>query len=343
MRPARVAAASAVILAAIVVTVAAVGYAYLQSPQGEAREPVLVRIPAGTSARQVGEILDREGIVRPGWLFARVLRVSGVHRELKAGDYSFEPPLAPIQVVRILHEGRVATIPITLQEGLTLAEAASVLAAAGVAGENALLDAFADPSRVADIDAEAADLEGYLFPETYRFARDTDPGQVAASLVAEFRRRFLDPHAEEIAASPLSMRDLVTLASLVEKETGAAGERGRIAGVFAERLERGMLMQCDPTIIYGLKQVGRWDGDIRRADLVWDHPYNTYVHPGLPPGPIASPGLAALLAALRPERTGELYFVARGDGSHVFSRTLTEHNRNVRRYQLGRRGTTRVR
>ena len=343
MRTGRFLLAAAMILLAATLAAGGGLYAYLRAPQGEQDGEVLVRVPSGSSAREVGEILHREGVVRPAWMFSRVLRLSGVHRELKAGEYAFERPIAPLQVMRILHDGRVATVPITLQEGLTLFESAAALAEAGIAPEEALLEAFTDASPIEDLDAAAGSLEGYLFPETYRFARGTDPKEIASSMVSEFRRRFVDPHREAVDSSPLALRRLVTLASLVEKETGVAGERGRIAGVFAERLDRGMLMQCDPTIIYGLKLVGRWDGNIRRSDLAWDHPYNTYVHRGLPPGPIASPGLASLLAALTPERTGELYFVARGDGSHEFSRTLAEHNRNVRRYQLGRRSATRVR
>ncbi len=335
MRPWRLAALAALVAARAAVCLAIYVFAWLGETSGE-DGTVRLTIPAGSNARAVGSLLEQEGVLERGWLFARVLRLTGAHRELKAGEYEFELPVAPVEVMRILHEGRIATVPLTIPEGLERFEIAALLAGEGIADEMALLAAFDDPAPIADLDPAAENLEGYLFPETYRFARDTDPRFVATTLVGLFRERFAEPHADEIAARGLSLRELVTLASLVEKETGLPEERGAIAGVYADRLDRGMLMQCDPTIIYALKLVGRWDGDIRRRDLTWDHPYNTYVRPGLPPGPIASPGLDALLAALRPERTGALYFVARGDGGHAFSRTLAEHNRNVRRYQLRR-------
>lgn len=313
-------------------------FAWLQSPAGGAdAEAVVVEIPPGSSARDAAAILDREGVVDRPWLFTRLMTLAGVHRQLKSGEYRFELPIAPIEVMRVLHEGRVVTLPITVPEGMNLWEVAAELAASGIAGEQALLDAFHDASFVADFDPQAGNLEGYLFPETYRFARGSEASSVARELVDEFRSRFLEPYSAAIDSSGRSVRELVTLASLVEKETGLAEERGRIAGVFAERLERGMLLQADPTVIYAMRLEGRWDGNIRRADLQADHPYNTYRRSGLPPGPIASPGLPALLAALEPERTGELYFVATGDGGHEFSETLSEHNRNVYRYQKRRR------
>ncbi len=188
-----------------------------------------------------------------------------------------------------------------------------------------------DPARIADLDPDAPDLEGYLFPDTYRFARGTGEAAIVDELVATFRRRYRDRLAGELA--PGELRRLVTLASIVEKEARLDDERPLIAGVFANRLRRGMPLQADPTVIYALILLDRWDGNLRRPDLRIDSPYNTYRYPGLPPGPICSPGLASLEAAAAPADTPYLYFVSRNDGSHVFAATLAEHNRNVERWQ----------
>jgi UPF0755 protein len=315
--------------------IAALGW--LQGPHGGATGPVLVEIEPGSSARGVAEELEQAEVVGPAWVFARLLQASGVHREIRAGVYELERPLSPLAVMRQLREGRVATLRVTIPEGLDRYETAAVIAAAGLSSEPELVQAFGDPAPIADLDPRAETLEGYLFPDTYRFAHAVDAAEIAAELVATFRERFAAGHLGEVARSELTLREVVTLASLVEKETGVPHERARIAGVFHERLDRGMLLQCDPTVIYALKQEGTWDGNIRRRDLALDHPYNTYVHSGLPPGPIASPGLDALVAVLEPKREGALYFVARGDGSHYFSSSLREHINAVRRYQLRRR------
>ena len=327
---------AAVPLALLVAALAFGAWAVL--PRGAPdRPPVIVRIDPGMNASQVAARLDEAGVAGPAWLFSIVLRASGADRRLRAGDYELAPGASPLGVLRAIERGRIVTIPVTLREGLDLHETAAAIAAAGIAGEAALVAAFSDPAPIRDLDPEARDLEGYLFPETYRFARGADPSAVARAMVAEFRARFAGPHAARIASSGMTLRQVVTLASLVEKETAVPGERARIAGVFLERLARGMRLQCDPTVIYALRRAGRWDGNIRKRDLSWDHPYNTYVHAGLPPGPIASPGLAALEAVLAPERDGSLYFVATGDGRHRFSRTFREHRRAVSEYLRQRR------
>ena len=311
---------------------------FLYLPQGKsAAAPVSVTVEPGDSATEVALALEEQGVAAPAWAISRAMRLLGVQRRIHAGEYRFETPLAPREVIRILGEGRIVPLKVTVPEGLDLHQTAALLAEAGVAGAGGLLAAFSSPEAIADLDPRATDLEGYLFPETYSFPRDYDPHKVAAELVGTFRERFVQVYGDEIAGAPLDLRELVTLASLVERETGRQDERARIAGVFVERLARHMRLQCDPTVIYALRRAGRWDGNIRRRDLAWDHPYNTYTRAGLPPGPIASPGLESLQAALRPERRGELFFVAGGDGGHVFSRTLAEHQRAVRRYLRSRR------
>ncbi|RMG44513.1 MAG: endolytic transglycosylase MltG [Acidobacteria bacterium] len=337
MRARRVLLRAGVAVAALAAAAAAAAALFSARPQGGPPGAVVgVEIPAGSSAREVAARLAEAGVSRPAWLVSALMRISGVSRRVKAGRYAFELPVAPAEVLRALARGRVATFPVTVPEGLTVEEVAKLLAREGFADEEALLEAFRDPRPIRDLAPAAETLEGYLFPETYRFPKPYDARRIAAEMVATFRTRFAEPHAAEIAASKLSLHEIVTLASLVEKETAVAEERPLIAGVYLERLERGMRLQCDPTVIYALKRAGKWDGNIRRADLRRDDPYNTYVRVGLPPGPIASPGLDALIAALNPVRSGALYFVSRGDGTHVFSRTLAEHNRAVRRF-LSRR------
>lgn len=304
------------------------------TPQGAPmRPPALITIEDGESASAIAAQLEREGVVRPAWLFIRLARWTGRDKDLQAGDYRFDFPISPQAVMDILRRDSPAVRTVTVPEGLTLEDAAALIARSGVAPERDLLAVFRDPSPVRKLDPQARTLEGYLWPGTYRFSERLNAARVAAALLRAFDRRVVEPYGRVMAAQNRSLHDVVTLASLVEKETAQPEERPRIAGVFLDRLERGMRLQCDPTVIYASRVAGRPIGDLHRRDLEWDHPYNTYTRAGLPPGPIASPGMAAVLAALRPQRTGALYFVARGDGTHIFSATLREHERAVRSVQ----------
>ena len=207
---------------------------------------------------------------------------------------------------------------------------------AGVDAEE-FLAAARDPEPIRDLDPDAEDLEGYLFPDTYHVPLASDTARALVRRMLQRFREVVGPELTRIEKKDLTVREVVIIASLVELETAAVEERPRIAGVFLNRLEKRMLLQTDPTIIYALKQEGRWNGNIRRRDLEMDSPYNTYRHAGLPPGPIGSPGREAILAVLDPEETRDLYFVSRNDGTHHFSETLREHNRAVDRYQRRRR------
>jgi UPF0755 protein len=296
--------------------------------------PVTVPVRTGATAREVSQQLAREGVVSSARLFEWFLRFEGAEAAVQAGEHRFERALRPAEVLEELRVAQASDLEVTLLEGWTRMQVVAALAAAGVADGAALDAAFADPAPVRDFDPAARDLEGYLFPDTYRFRPGTAPREVAALLVANFRRRFAEPYAAAVRGSGRPLHEVVTLASIVERETGGASERPQVAGVFLDRLARGMPLQSDPTVIYARERAGTWDGNLTRADLERDDPYNTYTRGGLPPGPIGSPGLAALRAVLEPERTGALYFVSRGDGTHQFSRTLAEHNRAVRRYQL---------
>jgi UPF0755 protein len=294
---------------------------------GEART---LAVPAGESSRAILARLESAGILRSQLLTRLYLvRVLG-DPPLLAGEYRFVSPISALEALRKLRSGDVVTYPVTIVEGWTYFESAAALAAAGFGDRAALLAEVTNPARIRELDPRATTLEGYLYPDTYRFPRGTAPGVAVDVLVAAFRRHWEREVRPLLApGDKRTLRELVILASLVEKETARAEERPLVAAVYANRLRRGMGLFADPTLIYGLRLAGRWDGDLRRRDLQADSPWNSYLRAGLPPGPICSPGLASLASAARPATTEFLYFVSRNDGSHVFSTGLAEHNRNV--------------
>jgi UPF0755 protein len=253
---------------------------------------------------------------------------------LKAGEYRFDQPMLPGDVLAKIARGEVATVQVTFPEGLTITEMSKISEAHGFGTAADFVAAASSGRSVASFDPLAQDLEGYLFPDTYAVPRKTDAARLVQLMVDRFTR-VLTPDLRAAAADRgLTVRQLVTLASIVEKETARPDERPRVAAVYANRLHIGMALQCDPTVIYALQRAGRFDGNIKRVDLSYDSRYNTYRYPGLPPGPIASPGKASLEAAAHPADADFLYFVSRNDGSHEFARTLEEHNRNVQTFQI---------
>jgi UPF0755 protein len=294
-----------------------------------ADERVFVVAP-GESLPRIAERLEAEGLVRQRLAVEAVGRWRGLGDRLQRGEYALSPAQTPEEILEQIASGRVLTYEVAFPEGLTAAHFAERLAGAGLADRDAFLAVVRDPAAVAELGVEGASLEGYLFPETYRFPRGMEPLELARAMVSEFRRVW-----DEIAALArergLSMRDVVTLASLIEKETGAPDERPLIASVFLNRLRLGMRLETDPSVIYGIRDFG---GNLRRRDLEDDaNPYNTYRIPGLPPGPIASPGADSLRAVVQPADTKYLYFVSRNDGSHAFSASYEEHVAAVNRYQ----------
>lgn len=311
--------------------------------RGFAGDAAMVVVEPGTPSVHILDQLERRGVIVDSRLARLYMKLVLGDPPLQAGEYRFEGAAPLPQVLDKLVRGDVVDHAVTIVEGLTLEETAEALADAGFGEHDALLAAMRDPAPIADLDPEAETLEGYLFPSTYRFRRGTSEEEVVHTMVATFRRAWeneIEPLLAELEREAgggegprRSVRELVTLASLVEKEAKIEEERPQIAAVYANRLEVGMGLYADPTVIFALKQEGRWDGNIRREDLRMDSPYNTYRHAGLPPGPIASPGLASLKAAARPADITSLYFVSRNDGSHVFADTLAEHNRNVDRWQ----------
>jgi UPF0755 protein len=310
-------------------------YALAREPfRGYEGEEVFFTVERGATGARIGADLEERGIIRDRRLFLLALRFRARGRQVQAGEYRFAEPLSTFAVLEKLVSGDTFTFAVTIPEGLTLDETADLLAAKGLAGKSAIRAAFEEGSLVADLDPEAETLEGYLYPTTYHFPRSVAPSDLALTLVSQFRQVFDEERRAEAAKLDLAPREVVTLASVVEKETGLAEERPLIASVFWNRLRIGMPLQSDPTIIYALELAGRFDGNIRRADLEIDSPYNTYRFPGLPPGPIASPGQASIDAVLEPAETRFLYFVSRNDGSHHFSSSYSEHVNAVRQYQV---------
>lgn len=293
-----------------------------------------VDIPQGAGSADIAARLAAAGVVPDALTFRVALWWTGQARALKAGEYRFERPMTPVAVAEKLGRGDVYVQRVTFREGLTIAEMASVYAARGLGESRAFVDAAGDASLVRDLDPAAPDLEGYLFPDTYALPRTASAPTLVGMMVARFKQAYGPDLRARAAAQRLSTRSVVTLASLVEKETASPDERALVAAVYRNRLAIGMAMQADPTVVYALRKRGGYDGNIRREDLAIDSPYNTYRYPGLPPGPIAAPGRAAIEATLAPAAAKAIYFVSRNDGSHAFAETLAEHNANVRRYQV---------
>ena len=302
--------------------------------RGYSEPEVFVDIPAGSSPATIASRLDEAGEVRDTRTFQAALWISGRSRSLRAGEYRFEAPMHALDVIDKIARGDVYRRRLTFREGLTITEMAQVFEERGFGSAADFRKAAENAALIQDLDPGARDLEGYLFPETYALPRGTTATVLVAQMVDGFKNALTPEIRSNAAAAGLTIRQLVTLASLVEKETGTASERPLVAAVYANRMKIGMGMQADPTVIYALQQAGRYDGNLRREDLQFDSPYNTYRYAGLPPGPIAAPGKASLEAAAKPADVDYLYFVSKNDGSHVFASNLEEHNKNVYTWQV---------
>lgn len=299
--------------------------------------PVELEITPGQSVQSVlAELTDRGllGSATAGrlWLLTR-----GGGRSPRYGRYVFAPGTTGAAALRRVLDGVVETFEVTVIEGSRSDEIAAAFITSGLGDTAIWHNLLADPAPIADLAPAATSLEGYLFPDTYRFAAGIDAATAARHLAQQFRRVWL----EVDGAAPLppwgTPHEIVTLASMVEAETSDVAERARIAGVFLNRLRLGMLLQCDPTVEFALRRHGEWSGRLLRIHWTLDDFYNTYRYPGLPPGPIGSPGRAALSAARSPEDNHFVYFVARPEGGHTFSTTLADHNRAVARLRRSRR------
>jgi UPF0755 protein len=326
-----------VVLAVLVAIAAAAGVVYSRVDRpfkGYAGAEQFVDVPPGAGPAAIGRRLVEQGVVRDTLTWRIAVFKSGEARFLKAGEYRFEGELRPADVIGKLARGEVFLRPITFPEGLTIQEMAKLFESRGFGTAASFETAARNHALVAALDPTAPDLEGYLYPETYPLPRRADAAILVRSMVTRFEQ-VLGPELREAAAARgLPVREIVTLASIVEKETARPEERPAVAAVYLNRLKIGMGLQCDPTVIYALQKVGRYTGNLTRPDLAFDSPYNTYKYAGLPPGPIAAPGRPSIEAVLRPAEVDYLYFVSRNDGSHVFSRTYDEHRAKVREFQV---------
>lgn len=308
----------------LLVAAGVVGYlAY--APYGP-RQETFVEIAPGTSTEEIGAHLQAQGIVRNRFIFDGLRLVK--RGTLKAGEYRFDHPTSAVDVYAKLERGEVYTVALTLPEGYNLFDIAQTVEAAKLGSGDAFLQAARrNVSLIQDLSPHASSLEGFLFPDTYRFSRKATPLQMQMAMVKRFRQAAaqlgLDANVEKV----------VTMASLVERETGVSAERPIVASVFVNRLAKGIPLATDPTVIYAALLEGRYRGRIYASDLQADSAYNTYRHAGLPPGPICNPGMASLKAAMSPAATDYLYFVSDANGHSVFSKSLMEHAQNVQAYR----------
>lgn len=305
----------------------------LTTPFGAGRAAVYFEVDKGRSAGGVVRSMRERGLVRSALPLGLACRFFYSTEQFKAGEYLISPPLRPKDALFLVFRGRIHLQPVTVPEGLTGREIAKLLRPGDPEGAAAFERAFRDPGPISDWDPRARDLEGYLFPDTYRLPRKATEAELVAAMAAEFRNVFDEGRRRRAAELGMSVRDVVTLASLIEEETAVAEERPLVSAVFHNRLRIGMKLDCDPTIIYALKLENKYTGRLLTRDLKFPSPYNTYLHAGLPPGPISNPGKASIDAALNPAPENFRYFVLQGDGSHRFSRTLGEHLEAVREYR----------
>jgi UPF0755 protein len=323
------------VLALLVVAASTWLYVYVvPTYKGYSDAEVFVEIPPGTTPTRMSRLLADAGVVPNAESFRVAVWLRAAGRRLQAGEYRFDSPMSPAQVVEKIIRGDVYLQPVTFREGLTIREMAAIFEERGFGPKSDFVAAGSNEAPIREIDPQASDLEGYLFPDTYALPRRTTAEQLAERMVARFEKAVTPELRQQAASRGLSLRELVILASLVEKETAQADERPLVAAVYLNRLKVGMGLACDPTVIYALERAGRYTGNLTREDLKFDSPYNTYRYGGLPPGPIASPGLASLEAAANPADVPYLYFVSRNDGSHAFATTYEEHSRNVTKYQI---------
>ncbi len=308
----------------------------LNAPQELPSPSILFEVKNGDNVGSVGRSLEQKGLIKSRIAFQAAYRLFYSPRSIKAGEYALASPVKAKAILSTLVEGKVYLHAVTIPEGLTALEIAPLLEPILADGVEGFRAAFQDPTFISSLDPEAQNLEGYLYPETYHFARGTPSAQVIRTMVAQFLSVLDEAWRARARSLGMTIRQVVILASLIEKETAIPAEKPLVSAVFHNRLRLGMKLDCDPTIIYALKQKGLFHGNLTKKDMALDSPYNTYLRAGLPPGPICNPGKEALEAALFPAPENFLYFVSRNDGSHHFSRSFAEHQAAVRMFQKRR-------
>jgi UPF0755 protein len=317
------------LLFAVILLLSAYAGLFLITPAEKDGKEQVVVVKQGLSLNEVANELEQRNIIVSKTLFGLCGKVMGSSRHIKAGEYRLSSTMPPIRIFEILTKGLVITYSITIPEGFTLEQIADLLAKNELVEKEEFVSLAQDQNILRQYNVNGPSLEGYLYPDTYHLARGISASTAIDTMVSRFTE-LVDPLRKRAEDVGMKMENVIILASIVEKETGLAEERPLIASVFLNRLGRGMRLESDPTVIYDLKD---FDGNLTRKDLRAPTPYNTYVIPGLPIGPIANPGLEAIKAVLFPTKTEYLYFVSKNDGSHHFSETLAEHDRAVSAYQ----------
>jgi UPF0755 protein len=322
-----------VVIIGIFIGICAAGAWFVTSePYAGFQNETFVRIERGTGTLAIGRALAEAGVIRYPWLLF-VERTMNPGSKIQAGEYRFTKPATPAEVFNRIARGDVFYFEVTIPEGSNMFDVARIVEATAAMSSDDFLKAAADPASIRDLDRNAQTLEGYLFPSTYRLSHSTLPAELCRQMTDQFRKQWKKLGLGPGPASA-DVHHTVTLASLIEKETGIASERPLVAAVFENRLKKNMLLQCDPTTIYAAQLENRYRNAIYKSDLASKNAYNTYQHAGLPPGPIANPGADSLAAALHPATTDYLYFVAKpGGGGHQFSTDLASHDKATRAYR----------
>jgi UPF0755 protein len=303
---------------------------YGNTPVADLKSDVIIQIRSGQSFRETVKQLNGLGLLRHPIKFRLLARIKGLDTKIQAGEYNLSASMTPNEILHTLSTGRTILYSVTIPEGYHLYQIAELLENTGILHSKRFIAAALDPEQVRKEGIEGNSFEGYLFPDTYRFPKAIEADAVIKTMVNRFREVFMPEWGKRCNSTTLSLHEVVTLASMVEKETGAPSERALIAAVFLNRLKRDMRLESDPTVIYGIED---FNGNLTREDLERYTPYNTYKIKGLPPGPIANPGLDSLKAVLNPADEPYIYFVSKNNGTHVFSRTIKEHNKAVTKYQ----------
>lgn len=301
----------------------------LYSPPGDGTVVRDISFPPGSGIRKLADELKAGGVIRSSWHFVLLTRLRGQAHKLKAGEYRFNDGMSPAQILKKLSTGDVDYRKFSMPEGYSIYQAAELLEQKGLFKKDEFLKKCRDADLLSSLGLNHQSVEGYLYPSTYNLTRGSNEEQLITQMVSQFNKKYAELSKTTGEAAGMSRNEIVTLASVIEKEAVSPEEKPLISSVFHNRLRLGMPLQSDPTAVYGVRA---YSGKVTKADILRPSPYNTYLNRGLPPGPIGNPGKDAIQAAMNPPRTDYIYFVARQDGTHQFSRTLDEHNRAVDHY-----------
>jgi len=323
-----------VILTVIIIFVLLVGLYYAVSPIDHRNEIVTVDIPRGTSFLQSVDLLENAGLIKNKYLFYVLVLAKNARVKIRAGEYELSTSMSPLDIINKLVTGDIKLYKVTIPEDFTIAEIAASLASFKLVDEKAFVSLCEDAKFVASLGIQGKSAEGYLYPDTYFFDKTIGAKEIIKSMVKQFWKNFTDEMHERAEELGMTIPQVVTLASIIGKESGFKDEKPLVSAVFHNRLKKRMRLQSDPTAVYDLKSITKV---IKRKHLQKNTPYNTYVISGLPPGPIANPAIDSLQAALYPASVNYLYFVSNNDGSHNFSSSLSAHNRAVLKYQINRK------